>query len=403
MGQTVYVNFSDKSIRQALEVGEVLYLRDQRYPELRLRTHQGGQSGAWEVRHLCRWRKGGNWPQTSTLDMLAALPGMSANLAAGCEPDRQLGMLRTAGDLLDWYMARQAAAAGLSVASKRGVRTARDKWLERLRPLTLVGLTVPNVQRVLIQPMQDAGLAPATIHKAYRTLRRAMHAARHLGLMQGDPLEGVRWPGFGAGRLRVRQTRLYPQDVPGLVAGLAACWPKRRAMGVLVLLMFAHGTRLGETRQARWSDIDLDAGRWRIPASTTKMRREHELPLTPEVVAVLRHYQAYQAKRGSVYLFPGSRGRPISDARAAGWVRVVSGGDWSSHDLRKVARGCWQLLGIDSEVAERLLSHLPSPMLDAYVQIDWYDLKREALQRWHGPGNAKVAGLTLRKVVDGLR
>lgn len=404
MGETVWSQFSDAAMRQALRGrGEVVYLRDEHFPMLRLRSHLGGESGAWEVRHLSRWRKGGSWPQTGALDMLAALPGVSASLAAGCEAAPRVGVLRTVGDLLNWYGARLARAPGLVPATKGAVRSVCGVWLERLRPLTLAGLTVDDVDRVLIQPMRDAGRAPATIHKAYRALRRAMHAARKLGLMQGDPLAGVIWSDFGAGRLRARQGRLHPQDIPALLECLRKCWPRRRAAGVLLLLMLAHGTRIGETRQAKWSDFDLDAGWWVIPAVTTKMRREHELPLTPEVVRVLRHYRAYQTRHGSEYLFPGRRGLPISHEQAGKWVRGVSCGAWSAHDLRKLARGCWQLLGVDSEVSERLLAHQPSDLVSAYVQVDWRGLKREALEGWHGVGNVRVAGLTLRDVVDGLR
>lgn len=36
MDQTVYVQFNDKAIRQALRGGGVLYLRDEHFPVLRL-------------------------------------------------------------------------------------------------------------------------------------------------------------------------------------------------------------------------------------------------------------------------------------------------------------------------------------------------------------------------------
>ena len=37
--------------------------------------------------------------------------------------------------------------------------------------------------------------------------------------------------------------------------------------------------RPGELRQAEWSEIDLDAAVWRIPARRMKMKREHVVPL----------------------------------------------------------------------------------------------------------------------------
>ena len=38
----------------------------------------------------------------------------------------------------------------------------------------------------------------------------------------------------------------------------------------------------------RWSDVDLEAGVWTKPATLTKQRRSHRLPLNSEAVAILR-------------------------------------------------------------------------------------------------------------------
>src|SRR5207237_8442455 len=50
--------------------------------------------------------------------------------------------------------------------------------------------------------------------------------------------------------------------------------------------------RPGELRQAEWSEIDLDAGIWRIPASRMKMKREHVVPLSKQAVAILTEARA---------------------------------------------------------------------------------------------------------------
>ena len=55
---------------------------------------------------------------------------------------------------------------------------------------------------------------------------------------------------------------------------------------MLALMMLAHGTRIGETRMARWSEISLAAAEWFIPAGNTKTRTEHRLPLTGTVLMV---------------------------------------------------------------------------------------------------------------------
>ncbi|HEY1941248.1 MAG TPA: site-specific integrase [Roseiarcus sp.] len=56
-------------------------------------------------------------------------------------------------------------------------------------------------------------------------------------------------------------------------------------------------------RHAEWSEFDLDARVWAIPAGKMKMRRDHFSPVAPQTVALLRQLRAL-GLRGQ-YLFPG--------------------------------------------------------------------------------------------------
>ncbi|WP_163033677.1 tyrosine-type recombinase/integrase, partial [Pseudomonas viridiflava] len=76
---------------------------------------------------------------------------------------------------------------------------------------------------------------------------------------------------------------------------------------MLALMMLCHGTRAGETRQARWSYLTLgEQGEWFIPAENTKTRCEHRLPLTQQVCVLLERYRAWQSSKGykGAYMFP---------------------------------------------------------------------------------------------------
>lgn len=405
MSETVWSRFSDDVMRQALRNRDgIVFLRDKAFRGLRLRSHLGGQSGAWEVRHQSRWHKAGAWPQVGALDMLAGLSGALTALRAGVESDRGAGVLCTVGDLLDWY-ALKFGGAQVTTTTKRRRRSNVRVWLRWLSPLSLPSLTVWNVDRLLIQPMKDADRAPATIAQVYHTLRLALRAAVRLRLIAADPLAGVTLADFKVGPILAREGRLRPQDVGWLVGELVSCWGRRRhrRAAVLALLMLAHGTRIGETRQARWEHFDLERGWWVLPASTTKMRRGHELPLTGPVVELLRQYRASQGRGGSGFLFPvRGGGGAVSAERASMMLRVISGGRWSAHDLRKLASGCWRLLGVTDVVAERLLSHAPTLLEAAYVQVDLRGLERDALERWHGVGNAQVCGMGLEMAFSGV-
>ena len=46
--------------------------------------------------------------------------------------------------------------------------------------------------------------------------------------------------------------------------------------------------RPNELRAAEWSEIDLQAADWRVPAARMKMRERHIVPLASQAIALLR-------------------------------------------------------------------------------------------------------------------
>src|SRR4051812_36813810 len=55
---------------------------------------------------------------------------------------------------------------------------------------------------------------------------------------------------------------------------------------------------------------------------------------------------------------------------------------WRLHDLRRSARSRWSAIGIDHDIAERLLGHLIGGIRRVYDAHSYIDEKRTALGRW---------------------
>jgi integrase len=64
-------------------------------------------------------------------------------------------------------------------------------------------------------------------------------------------------------------------------------------------------TRPGELRLAEWVEFDLENAIWTIPAIRTKMRREHQVPLSRQALAILTGLLPITGTRRLV--FPGLR------------------------------------------------------------------------------------------------
>jgi integrase len=120
-----------------------------------------------------------------------------------------------------------------------------------------------------------------------------------------------------AGKIRkvVHHAAVPIDDVPGFMAqlrqreGVAA-----RALEFLILT----ATRSGEVRGAQWSEIDLEAATWTIPAERMKAGKAHSVPLTAPALAILREIPRVA---GSDIVFWGASGGPLSDMTLSAIMR----------------------------------------------------------------------------------
>lgn len=77
--------------------------------------------------------------------------------------------------------------------------------------------------------------------------------------------------------------------------------------------------RSGEVRGAEWAEIDTEEHVWTVPATRTKAKREHRVPLTR------RAEQVFDAARtlgnGNALVFPSPRGKRFNDMALSGLLR----------------------------------------------------------------------------------
>jgi integrase len=151
--------------------------------------------------------------------------------------------------------------------------------------------------------------------------------------------------------------------------------------------------RSGEVRGATWSEIDLSARLWTIPAARMKARREHRVPLTEEVVRLLEEVPRFE---GSPFVFPAPRGGQLSDmalqaamrriheARAGGYLDPRSGRPAVVHGLRSTFRD-WtaERTEYPRDMAEIALAHtVGSEVERAYRRGDMREKRRGMMAAW---------------------
>ncbi|MBN3968176.1 site-specific integrase [Pseudomonas gregormendelii] len=382
---TLYIAFTDSEIRKQAG-GVARQLRDPRFPELRFRYSTADRTrGAWHVVVRGKWGKAGNYPGINAKLMQSTLPAILARRSADPDATSTTTSWTTVGDALTWYADRMSRDRGLSAKRKASAQSAlKCHLVPRLQDLALSGLNRASLDRLLMWPMQER-YELSFVRSVYGVLAVAFRQATRLSLLGTNPMADLKFTDFVRTRIKPKPARLRGDDLPVLLQGLADRIEMAPLETMLALMMLCHGTRLGETRLARWKSINLATGQWFIPAADTKTKVEHTLPLTAQTCALIERYRAIQQTAGyeGPFLFPGRAGGAISATLASTLFKVMAKGEWSSHDLRKVARTGWMDLGIDYLVGEMLLNHAMKDLDATYIHTTAEGLKRQALQTWH--------------------
>lgn len=162
-----------------------------------------------------------------------------------------------------------------------------------------------------------------------------------------NPLAALKRPHKSAARERV----LGDDE---LKAVLKYCQATNDRFTQIVELLVYTGQRKGEIAELQWRDIDGD--RLTLPASRTKNKREHTLPLGQHAVSLL-----HKIEGGPQFVF----GTPHDDKPFNGFgksttrMRKALGlPHFTLHDLRRTFATNHARIGTPIHVTERLLNHV---------------------------------------------
>lgn len=144
--------------------------------------------------------------------------------------------------------------------------------------------------------------------------------------------------------------------------------------------------RPGELRSAEWTEFDLQAKVWTIPSTKTKMHRPHKVPLTDQVIAMLKELRPISGH--SRYLFPSVRSasRPITDntlnaaLRRLGYDKT----EVTAHGFRATASTFLNEMGKwHPDAIERQLAHVESnDVRRAYARGEHWDERVRMMKSW---------------------
>ena len=133
----------------------------------------------------------------------------------------------------------------------------------------------------------------------------------------------------------------------------------------------------------RWSELDMEARVWSIPAERTKSHRAHQVHLSDLAVEIIERVPRMDGD----LVFPSRKGTPFNGftelKRRLDAAMGVS--DWIMHDLRRTATTILaERLKVAPVVADKILNHAPATTVSSaaavYNRALYLDERRDALE-----------------------
>lgn len=275
------------------------------------------------------------------------------------------------------------------------------KYVKPLRALPVDKIDTAAVLEVL-RPVWAK--KPETASRLRGRIERVLDAAKAQGHRSGE--NPARWRGHLDHLLPKRQrlTRGHHKALPyGELAPFVGRLHEREGVAALGLeFLILTAARSGEVRGARWSEIDLEAKVWTVPATRMKAGREHRVPLSARAAQVLDAVKplATGADVGQRLVFPAPGGRKPLSENAFGALLARMKVDVTAHGFRSTFRD-WagEVSTFPREVAEAALAHVVGDATErAYRRGDALEKRRKMMEAWAGFAEPKVGGSNVKRL-----
>jgi integrase len=245
-----------------------------------------------------------------------------------------------------------------------GLRSARQREcaLRRLAFPVLGHRPIDSIKRTEISHLLDAiqdknGPRAADLVLSY--LRKIFN---WYAVNYSDTFTSPIVPGMGRYNYSERRRKriLSDDEIRQLWQATADGGPLSSLMRFLLLV----GCRRSEGAEIEWSEID--GNQWTLPASRHKNKKVDLLrPLSKAALDIIN---AQPRIDGSPFVFTTTGRAAIGFNSVARRFLNSFRSDWTVHDLRRTFRSLAARAGVDFEVAERCIGHMPSGLVQTYNQ-----------------------------------
>jgi integrase len=305
----------------------------------------------------------------------------------------------------------EAAAQQRAEVDRVSFRAVSGRWMAEKRPtwametyrkarLVVDVYLVPKLGDLDMRQLETKHVRPVLVEMAKGTPQLARKARQYLASIVEHAInEGLR-----SDESRLRLERILPTyrsgHMPavtdndsklGEVMRAIDAYPNRVVRAALILAALT-AMRSGVVASARWEEIDLEAGEWRIPGmnadGTNRMKTGQDFSTSLPEQALVAIREMRERNMGGEYVFP-PQGRQNSphlsrDTLSKSLREMGFQGEHTTHGFRASLRTLGrERLGIDVDVLEAQLAHAPKDEVEAaYARVKFREKRREVMQQW---------------------
>jgi integrase len=267
----------------------------------------------------------------------------------------------------------EAQTEGTSAGHARQFANSLAMYAAPINDKPVNAITTEHVLAVLA-PIWHA--KPEKARRVRNRIERVLDAAKAKGLRNGDNPAALRGNlAHLLGKQQKRGDRHHEAMAYGAVPAFVAKLRERGGVAASALeFIVLSAVRLSEAIDATWSEFDLDAKLWVIPADRMKAGREHRVPLSDRCCQILAEMEKARS---------GDRVFQVSIRTIENTVRSLHA-TATVHGFRSAFRDwCGDVAHAPREIAEEALAHAVGNQTErAYRRGDALEQRRKLMDAW---------------------
>lgn len=313
------------------------------------------------------------------------------------EHGKQQELANTFGAFAQEFLSIKKETTAASTFKKR-VELVNNHLLPSLADVPITEIK-PMTMKAILDPLAKEGIMD-TVKRICSVANEIMRIAMANGAIEFNPLVDLTRL-YPAKKVK-HHPALSPEELPELITTLESANIKIVTKN-LILWQLHTMVRPSEAATATWSQIDFEEKVWFVPIP--KMKKNHTVPLTPQMLAILEVMKPISGHRE--HIFPGDHNpqtHATTQTANKALERMGFKGRTTSHGLRGLASTTMNAHGWEGDLIESCLSHeVGSEIRRAYNHTDFLERRKPMMHWWSDRIEQAANGEKLKVSVRGLR